>query len=156
MKKGCLLILLAAAAIIPATAQRRTARHTEKHRMVSKVERAPDSVSQAFQEKYPSVTGETWHKMASGHWYADFQQDSTSSKAEFTPDGQWVATRTALTQSQLPDTVVNAIQQKYPGSTIGGITHIERSDVAAYYEISLQVNGAEKDILANSDGTLAE
>lgn len=156
MKKLSLLLFLAGAAILPASAQKHS-RHTEKrHEAIAKVEKAPDSVQQAFQQKYSSITGEIWHKMASGDWYTDFNEDSSTSKAEFTPDGQWVATRTALSSSQLPDTITNAIQQKYPGATVSQVTHIERSDVAPYYEISLQVNGAEKDILANNSGTLTE
>lgn len=156
MKKLSLLLLLAGAAILPASAQKHS-RHSEKKRIaITKADKAPDAVAQAFQQKYSSVTPESWHKMASGDWYADFNEDSSASKAEFTPDGQWVATRTALSSAQLPDTLNNAIQQKYPGATISQITHVERSDVAPYYEISLQANGAEKDILANNSGTITE
>jgi hypothetical protein len=156
MKKLSLLLLLAGAAILPASAQKHARHHEKRHTAIAKVEKAPDAVAQAFQQKYASVTGETWHKMASGDWYADFSEDSSSSKAEFTPEGQWVATRIALNSSQLPDTITNAIQQKYPGATVSQATHIERADVSPYYEISLQVNGAEKDILANNGGTITE
>lgn len=156
MRKLSLLLLLVGAAILPASAQKHSRHSKKKHVAIAKVEKAPDAVTQAFQQKYSSVTPESWHKMASGDWYANFNEDSSASKSEFTPDGQWVATRTALSSAQLPDTVTNAIQQKYPGATISQITHVERSDVAPYYEISLQANGAEKNVLANNSGTITE
>ncbi|MGH2643429.1 MAG: PepSY-like domain-containing protein [Chitinophagaceae bacterium] len=154
MKKLSLLLLLAGAAILPASAQKHSRHSGKKSVAMAKAEKAPDAVEQAFQQKYASITVESWHKMASDNWYADFNEDSGASKAEFTPGGQWVATRTALTGSQLPDTISKAIQQKYPGAAISQVTHIERSDVAPYYEISLQINGAEKDILANNSGVI--
>lgn len=155
MKNWCLLVLLAAASL-PVAAQKHTVQQKKKYSSTTKVEKTPETVVRAFHDKFSSVTKEKWHEMASGHWYADFQNDSTPAKAEFTPEGQWVATREALDSSQLPETIVSAIQQKFPGATFNNITHIERSDVAPYYEISLQVNGAEKDILANNSGAITE
>jgi hypothetical protein len=147
VRRLSILFILAAVAVIPAGAQKHADRHGVK---------APDAVQQAFEQNFAGVSEETWHKMASGNWYADFSRDSLNAKAEFTADGQWVATRTAVSSAQLPDTVNSAIQQKYPGATISQATWIQRADVAPYYQIALQQGGMEKDILANDKGTITE
>lgn len=142
MKKIGLCVVLAIVAALPVVGQARV--------------KAPDAVLQAFSQNYQQATGETWHKMASGNWYADLSQDSLHTKVEYTPDGNWVATRTALDAAQLPDTLHTAIQQQFPGATIEQATRIQRADVAPYYNISLTVAGTEKNIIANDAGTITE
>lgn len=149
MRKLSILVVLAALAAFPALVQAQG--------KTSKKEQAPEAVAQAFQQHFGQLAGvETWHKMASGNWYAAVSSDSLQSKVEFTPDGQWVATRTALSNMQLPDTLTTAIQQKYPGASVDQATRIQRADVAPYYQIALQVSGMQKDILANDLGTITE
>jgi hypothetical protein len=149
MKKLNLLVLLAAMAIFPAITQAQSKK--------SKKEQAPEAVTQAFQQSFGQWTGlETWHEMASGNWYAAVSSDTLQSKIEFTPDGQWIATRTALSSMQLPDTLTTAIQQRFPGAQVDQATRIQRADVAPYYQIALQVAGTQKDVLANDFGTITE
>lgn len=143
MKHLGLCILLAVAAVSPAVAQTST--------------QAPETVTQAFSQLFGDVSGASWHKMASGNWYADVALDTLHAKVEFSPDGNWIATRTAVEAAQLPDTLHTAILQRYPGSTINQAMRIQRADVAAaYYQISLDVAGNERDILANDAGTVTE
>lgn len=145
-------VMLAMAATMTATAQRKHARHKASHEEV----KAPDAVRQAFSQNFAEVSSETWHKMASGNWYADFAEDSLEAKAEFTPEGAWVATRTALSPSQLPDTVNTAIRLQFPSAAVSGVTRIQRADVPSYYRIILQTNAGEKQILANDKGVITE
>lgn len=152
MKRFLLLILLAAIAALPVSAQKK--KKAIKTSVV--VSKAPPAVAQAFEQHFTAATDVKWNKMASGNWFASFNQDSLLSKVEYTADGQWVATRTKLTKFTLPDTVVNAIQLKYPGAAINNALRIQRADVPAYYQIALEVNGAEKDILANDAGSITE
>jgi hypothetical protein len=147
-----LCVMLAMAATMTATAQRKHARHKASHEEV----KAPDAVRQAFSQNFAEVSSETWHKMASGNWYADFAEDSLEAKAEFTPEGAWVATRTALSPSQLPDTVNTAIRLQFPSAAVSGVTRIQRADVPSYYRIILQTNAGEKQILANDKGVITE
>lgn len=142
MKKLSLCFLLAIVAALPVVGQKHS--------------KAPDAVVQAFSQNFQQVSTETWHKMASGNWYADLSQDSLHTKVEYTPEGSWVATRTALNAAQLPDTLHTAIQQRYPGATIDQATRIQRADIAPYYTIALTIGGTEKDILANDSGTITE
>lgn len=133
-------LLLVFAAFIPAAAQK-----------------VPDAVVQAFKLHFADVSNVTWHKMASGNWYADFSADSSvQSKAEYSQDGQWIATRTSLSAGNLPDTLTKAITTQYPTATIKQITHIQRSDIQPYYQIALETGSGEKEILANNTGTIVE
>lgn len=152
MRKIFLLILLAAVAAIPASAQK----SKKPVKTSTAVSKAPEAVSQAFQQTFMNASQVSWHKMASGNWFAEFSEDSLQAKAEYTNDGQWVATRTSFSQSALPDTLLNAIKLKYPDATINQVLRIQRADVPAYYQIALDENGAEKDILANDSGSITE
>lgn len=149
MKKLFLFILLAAVAVLPASAQK-------SKKKASKSSKAPEVVQQAFTQSFANAADISWHKMASGNWFAAFSQDTLQAKAEYTPEGQWVATRTAYAQTALPDTLLNAIKLNYPQATIGQILRIERADVPAYYQIALDVAGTEKDIFANDAGSISE
>lgn len=139
MKKYIFFSLLLFAAFIPAAAQK-----------------VPDAVVQAFKFHFTNVSNVSWHKMASGNWYADFSTDSLQSKAEYSSDGQWIATRTSLSAGNLPDTLTKAITTQYPTATIKQITHIQRSDIQPYYQIALETGSGEKEILANNTGTIVE
>lgn len=152
MKKLFLFILLAGVAVIPASAQK----SKKAIKTSTAASKAPNAVQQAFEQNFADVSAVSWHKMASGNWFAEFSKDSLLSKAEYTADGQWVATRTAYSETALPDTLVNAIKMKYPDATVGQILRIERADVPAYYQIALDIGGAEKDILANDAGSITE
>lgn len=152
MRKLLLLVLLAGIAAVPASAQK----NKKTLHASTAVSKAPDVVAQAFQQNFAAASQVSWHKMASGNWFAEFSQDSLHSKAEYASDGQWIATRTALAATALPDTVTHAIMAAYPGATINEVLRIERADVPAYYQIALLVNGAEKDILANDSGSITE
>lgn len=152
MKRFLLFALLATIAAVPASAQK----HKKTIKTSVAVSKAPTVVTQVFEQNFAAAKNVQWNKMASGNWFASFSQDSLQTKAEFTADGQWVATRTALTPATLPDTVLQAIQLKYPGAVIDHVLRIQRADIAPYYQIALQVDGAEKDILANDAGSITE
>ncbi len=150
--KKILVLLLLAAAVAPASAQK----HRKSSSATRQEAKAPDAVQQAFQQRFAGATEVAWHKMASGHWYADFHQDSLATKVEYDPDGQWVATRAAIPPAQLPDTVTRALGTRYPGAVVQEATRIERADVAPYFRLEVDLSGTTKELLANEQGTLIE
>lgn len=139
-------------AVIPASAQK----SGTPIKTSTEVKKAPPAVARAFQQQFADASGLTWHKMASGNWFAAFSADSMRSRAEYTPEGQWVATRTACTEAALPDTVLRAVSERYPGAAIAGILRIQRADVPPYYQIALQEDDTQKNILANDAGSITE
>jgi hypothetical protein len=155
-KISVLCAVLAFAGTASVSAQKKHTRHHAESHAKERAMKAPDAVQQAFSQNFAQVTSETWHKMASGNWYADFSEDSLEAKAEFTPDGNWIATRTALSPAQLPDTLTEAIREQFPSATVSQATRIQRADVAPYYQITLEAGTGEKEILANDKGVITE
>jgi uncharacterized membrane protein YkoI len=154
MKKLVLIICVALTSSGITFAQKKSAKKTKK--IVAKTEvAAPAAVKDAFQQNFAGADAK-WSKNYGGHWVANFKVDDVKKSAEFDADGKWVATRSEYTESQLPATVSNSVKTKYPSSTFKDGWKIERSDVAAYYKVNIQDNGAEKVILVNDAGTVVE
>jgi len=154
MKKAtmCLtFVLLAFAAALSPKAEAQ--KHTKPK---TGTEKAPDAVKQSFQHYFPDATDVKWQKLPGSNWLASFHPNSSEVDAEFTQQGEWVATRTNLLATQLPDTVIRSIQTQFPSVTVKDATRIERSDIPGYYRIDVNDAGADKTLLANDNGTITE
>lgn len=153
MKK---LTLIFCAALISSGitfAQQKSAKKSKK--VVAKALVAPAVVKDAFQQNF-AETDAKWSKSSGGHWLANFNKDDIKTTAEYDADGKWIATRSSFTADNLPESVASTLKAKYPAATIKDGAKIERADVAAYYKVNIQDNGADKAILINEAGTIAE
>jgi len=154
MKKLLLVICVALISSGTTFAQKKSAKKTKK--VVAKKEvAAPVVVKDAFQQNFAGSEAK-WSKNYSGHWVANFTKEEVKTTAEYDADGKWVATRSAYNSNAIPEPVATTLKSKYPTATIKDGWKIERSDVAAYYKINIQDNGAEKAIFVNDSGTVTE
>lgn len=127
----------------------------KKSKIVANKTAAPTVVNDAFKQNF-EATDANWTKTSSGHWIAKFVKDEVKTSAEYDKDGSWVATRSQYEADKLPETVTATIKTKYPDATIKDGWKIERADIAAYYKVNIQENGAEKAVLINETGTITE
>jgi hypothetical protein len=154
MKKLFIIICVALISSGTTFAQKKSAKNTKK--VVAKTEVvAPGSVKEAFQQNFAGTEAK-WSKNYSGHWVANFTKEDVKTSAEYDGDGKWVATRSSYTSDKLPEAVATTVKTKYPDATIKDGWKIERSDVAAYYKVNIQENGAAKAVLINEAGTITE
>jgi hypothetical protein len=119
---------------------------------------APDSVKAAFREKVAIAdpAGVKWEKTATGNWTAHYLVNNDTTSSEFTPAGQWIATRTSYATGALPAGIAAIIKSKYANATIKDGWKIERSDVAAYYKVEIDDGGMPRALLLNDAGTITE
>lgn len=124
---------------------------------VKKVE-APAAVKEAFQQnaQFTGKTDASWKKTASGNWIATFEQEGIKTAVEYSTEGTWVATRSEYANNNLPGSVLGTLQNKYPSAVVKDGWKIERADVAAYYKVNIDDNGAAKTVLLNDIGTIVE
>ncbi|MCW3462776.1 PepSY-like domain-containing protein [Chitinophaga nivalis] len=128
----------------------------KKTKIVAAKVQAPAAVKSTFEQRFTDVTNEKWTKTSAGHWTVSFQKENIKTLAEYDESGNWVATRSAYDAQTLPESVAGTLKTKYPAATIKDGWKIERADVAAYYKINIQDNGAEKAVLLNEAGTITE
>ncbi|WP_143304454.1 PepSY-like domain-containing protein [Chitinophaga vietnamensis] len=128
----------------------------KKTKIVAKKVEAPVAVKSSFDQNFAGVADAKWSKTSAGHWDASFLKDNIKTIAEYDADGKWIATRSEYDAQTLPESVAGTLKTKYPAATIKDGWKIERADVAAYYKVNIQDNGAEKAVLLNEAGTITE
>ncbi|HVI47277.1 MAG TPA: PepSY-like domain-containing protein [Chitinophaga sp.] len=128
----------------------------KKSKTVAHTVEAPAAVKSSFDQNFAGTTSTKWSKTSAGHWNASFLKDNIKTVAEYDAEGKWIATRSSYNAESLPETVTGTLKTKYPAATIKDGWKIERADVAAYYKVNIQDNGADKAVLLNEAGTVTE
>jgi hypothetical protein len=154
MKRVTLIICAALLSSGMAFAQQKKSSKKTTKVAVKKVE-APENVKTAFQQNFTESLDVKWTKSSSGNWIANFTQSDVKTSAEYSGEGAWVATRSEF-GANIPEGVNTTLKTKYPAAIVKEGWKIERSDVAAYYKINIDDNGATKTVLLNEAGTITE
>lgn len=154
MKRVTLIICAALLSSGMAFAQQTKSSKKTAKVAVKKVE-APENVKTTFQQNFTSSSDVIWTKSSSGNWIANFKDADVKTSAEYSGEGTWVATRTEF-GTNIPEGVSATLKNKYPAAVVKEGWKIERSDVAAYYKINIDDNGATKTVLLNEAGTITE
>lgn len=105
--------------------------------------RIPADVTKAFEDKYQGAELDEWEfSDESGFYQAEFEMDRKEYEAYFTSDGEWVYTERDIKKSDLPQAVLDAIQNSEYSDW--EIDDVEEHDTAAnglIYEIELEKRG---------------
>ena len=112
----------------------------------------PTLVKTAFNTKFPGATAVKWGKENAKEYEAEFNFNNNTVSANFKLDGSWVETETTIPPSELPETVINAVKTKYPGSIYGRTEKIEKPGGKILYEVNITVNGKKRELELNPDG----
>ncbi|MDP4263438.1 MAG: PepSY-like domain-containing protein [Bacteroidota bacterium] len=116
----------------------------------------PVAVTKAFNTKFPGATDVKWEKENSKELEANFKLNNTNVSANFALDGSWTETETTIKASDLPATVTNAINTKYPGAIIFLAEKIEKPGGIILFEVNLKMNGKKKELELDADGKFAK
>ncbi len=112
----------------------------------------PDNTRLAFEKKYPGATNVVWVRKNkstakttspdSTDYQVTYRWEGVDYTTWYEWDGDWVATRTKITNDKLPAAVNDAIAKKYAGYTITEIDKENDKDMTSY-EVDLE-KGSEK------------
>ncbi|RAJ10424.1 hypothetical protein LX64_00026 [Chitinophaga skermanii] len=115
--------------------------------------KAPETVTTAFETKYPGIKASKWEKLANTTWQAVFRNDNKRILARFKENGKWLEEEYAVNMRELPQDVLVAIDRQHTGHTFKSAIKVNSALHDVYYRVSF-VNG-RKDIedLYTPEGT---
>jgi hypothetical protein len=121
---------------------------------ISQVE-VPSNVKDGFAKKFPTATKVKWEKENDTEYEATFKMDGKSISANFDIQGNWMETEWEVRIKELPEAVVTAVTDKYPGFEIDVAEYCETPDFTGYemeIEKSEGKEEVEKEIQVSKDG----
>ena len=117
---------------------------------------APAAVKAAFKQRFPTVTKVAYDLEKNGEYEAEFKINGVEMSANFTPDGTWRETETAIPVSALPVNIAQVITTKYPTATVVGAAKIELSDNSTHYEADLKTAGKKSEVVFDATGNVVK
>jgi hypothetical protein len=100
-------------------------------------EKVPAAVKQAFAKKFPAAT-DAKYEMEKKDYEITFKDKGVEMSANYSTIGKWLETETAITESNLPEEVSNAIAKDFAGFKISEVAKIETPDKPIIYEMDLK------------------
>jgi hypothetical protein len=116
--------------------------------------KVPANIQSDFSGKYPDADLTQWFNFGSGFEAVCFNHE-TSLSVIYDIKGNWLSTRTELSEAELPPAVSEAIFEDFPDATLMEIARIEQSEDTGY-EILITSSGAEYELYITSDGEILE
>lgn len=121
------------------------------------IKKAPASVENAFNEKYPGATMVEWGKQM-GFYNAEFFFNEHEMEAQFDKDGSWLWSKTEILLSEVPDSVFEAAKNYNDGKwNIDDIDYYQRSSgEMEYYRVDYEqdYSDIERIVYIRPDGTI--
>lgn len=114
---------------------------------------APQKVKDAFAKKFPSATNVEWEKESDTEWEADFKLNGKKHSSNLMQDGTWVETEYEVTESEIPQIVVNAFNSNFEDYEIEDIELTETKDGKAY-EMSIEKGESEMEVVIDANGKI--
>jgi hypothetical protein len=116
----------------------------------------PGAVKTAFTNKFPGASEVKWEKENKSELEASFKMNNSDISANFKLDGSWVETETTIPASELPATVINTVNTKFPGAVYGRTEKIEKPGNKIFYEVNITMKGKKKELELNPDGVIVK
>ena len=103
---------------------------------ISKGDKAPQKVTDAFVKKFPNVKKVKWEKENATEWEAEFKINKVEYSANFMEDGTWKETEHEIDEKEIPQTVKTALTKGFPSYEIEE-AEISETKEGTVYELLL-------------------
>lgn len=111
----------------------------------------PQAVSNAFSKQFPNIKAEKW-ELEDKNYEASFDMKGRDCSAIYNPDGIWIETEEEIHVSDIPAAVNNAISTSFAGYKKDETDKVIRSDGSVTFEIVLQREKEEIEVVFDSSG----
>ena len=110
----------------------------------------PMVVEQTMMIKYPDAKKVKWEQEGDNAWEVNFVWEGTKYGVAYDNDGNRTVTERQLTNSEIPEKFITALNKEYPGYKIDEAWWIE-SEKGIFYEFELKGKSGEVEVLMNSN-----
>jgi hypothetical protein len=100
-------------------------------------DKVPAAVLQAFTKKFPAAT-DVKYELKNNNYYITFRDKGVREFANYNPGGNWLETKTAIIESELPKEVTAAIAKDFAGFKISEVNTVETPDNPLFYMMDLK------------------
>lgn len=107
-------------------------------------QQVPRNVQHNFQRDYPQASDTRW-STSGNEYHADFTDRSPNDRGEmvahYDRNGRHIDSHIPYDPNDVPSSVVNHVQKRYPGSRDHNYTRIERPGASPLFQVSMSING---------------
>jgi hypothetical protein len=113
----------------------------------------PDIVKKEFANKYSAAQSVKWSSEEADEWEAEFSMNGKKMSACFDNDGKWIESETAITEKELPEAIITALNRDFNGFKKGPAEIYESLTIKGF-EMSLKNGEKSVEVIFDSKGTV--
>jgi hypothetical protein len=110
-----------------------------------------ETVKKEFSKKYTTAQSVKWDSEEKDEWEAEFTLDGKKMSASFDNSGKWIESETAISENELPASVVNTLNENFPGYKKGHIEIFE-SPAMKGFELGLKKGETSIEVIIDNNG----
>lgn len=116
---------------------------------------APEKVTLAFTQKFPTAKKVKWDKENESEWEAEFKLDGKEYSANFALNGDWQETEHEIKESEIPANVLAILNQNFSKFEIEE-SEISETNTGKAYEFEIEVDEAKYEVSIDAQGKLTK
>ena len=113
----------------------------------------PQSAVDFIKSEFPKAEDLEWEKEGNGY-EAEFKISGVEYSVEFDQEGNWLATEKEINADDVPESVMNVVEDKYPDHKVEEVEYIITAEKNNLYEFELESGDKELEVLIKDDGTI--
>ena len=114
---------------------------------------ASQKVKDTFAMKFPNATNVEWEKESDTEWEAEFKLNGKEHSSNFMQDGTWIETEYEVSESEIPQVVMDAMNTNFEGYEIEGMELTETKDGKAY-EMAIEKGESNMEVIIDANGKI--
>ncbi|MDB4572101.1 PepSY-like domain-containing protein, partial [Akkermansiaceae bacterium] len=114
----------------------------------------PETVDDAFRQKYPNAPEPTWEVDTNGSYEANYKINGVKYRADFTKEGIWSETENNIDFNELPPDVRSAYLLKYSSEDFRDAEAVDSATQGIFYEIEIVSGTSKIDVMFDNKGQI--
>jgi outer membrane lipoprotein-sorting protein len=110
-------------------------------------------VKKEFSKKYASAKSVKWDNEEKNEWEAEFTMDGKKMSASFDNSGKWIESETAITEKELPASVVATLNKDFLGYKKSLIEIFESTEMKGF-ELGLKKGETSIEVIFDNSGKI--
>jgi hypothetical protein len=111
----------------------------------------PEIVKNEFAKKYAAAKSVKWDNEEKTEWEAEFIMDGKKMSAAYDISGKWIESETAVTEKELPVSVVNTLNKDFQGYKKSEVVIFENSEMKGF-EFGLKKGESKIEVVIDGNG----